>query len=104
MGKEYRSVLRVPFYHILPLPRVPLDFVWTGSVGDVARLFAKNQEVFIKKFFDQFIKLNELYKLVEKHLKAHIQNFDEKSRATSPSLFNPSVPDECRYRGRYSRT
>ena len=46
----------------------------------------------MKKFFDQFIKLNELYKLVEKHLKAHIQNFGEKRAATSLSLFNPSVP------------
>ena len=94
-GKWYRSVLRVPFYHILTLPRVPLDFVWTGSVGDVVRLFAKNWKVFMKKFFDSAIKLNELYGAVEKHLKAHIQNFDEKSRATSRYLFNPSVGTVC---------
>ena len=46
----------------------------------------------MKKFFDSAIKLNELYGAVEKHLKAHIQNFDEKRVATSLSLFNPSVP------------
>ena len=97
-GKWYRSVLRVPFYHILTLPRVPLDFVWTGSVRDVSTRFAKNWKVFMKKFFDQAIKLNELYWLTKKHLKAHIQNFGEKRVATSRNLFCPSVPYTSRTR------
>ena len=66
-GKWYRSVLRVPFYHILTLPRVPLDSVWTGSVRAVAMLISKNQEVFWQKFFDSGIKLNELYMAIENH-------------------------------------
>ena len=65
----------------------PLDFVWTGSVRDVATLFAKKL-----KSFRQAIKLNELYSLTKKHLKAHIQNFDRISAATSRSLFCSRVP------------
>ena len=87
-----QSVLRVPFYHILTLPRVPLDFVWTGSVRDVVPRFAKNSEVFIKKAFRQAIKLKELYSLTKKYLKAHIQNFDRKRGTTSRSLFCSRVP------------
>ena len=88
---EYRSVLLVGFYHILPLPGVPLHSVWSGPVGDVATRFAKKWEVFLKKFFKQFIKLNELYKVFEKHLKGHIQFFCTKRRATSLSLFCSTV-------------
>ena len=100
-GKGYRSVLKLPFYHILTLPRVPLDFVWTGSVRDVATLFAKKWEVFMQKFFNSIIKFNELYSTVEKHLKAHIQNFDRKSVATSRFLFCPRVPYLYRYLNNY---
>eukprot|EP01052_Picozoa_sp_SAG31_P004343 SAG31_NODE_179_length_21090_cov_11.862871_7_plen_88_part_00 len=32
---QYRSVLGVILYSILPLPGVPLHSVWTGPVGDV---------------------------------------------------------------------
>ena len=64
---EYRSVLLIGFFHILPLPGVPLHPVWTGSVRDVATLISKNQEVFRQNVFDSTIKLNELYSTVEKH-------------------------------------
>ena len=92
---EYRSVLLIGFFHILPLPGVPLHLVWTGSVRDVSTLFAQNRKLLLKKFFNRAIKLGELYGSVEKHSKAHIQNFDEKSRATARYLFNPSVGTVC---------
>ena len=63
---EYRSVLLVGFYNILPLPGVPLHPVWTGPVRDVVQLMQPNSEVFLQMFFDNLIKLIELYKVVEK--------------------------------------
>ena len=60
-GKWYRSVLRVPFYHILPLPGVPLHSVWTGSVRDVAAHFTKIDKISSKKTRRYSIKLNWLY-------------------------------------------
>ena len=57
-GAEYRSVLLVGFYHILPLPVVPLHSVWAGPVRDVVRLFTKTQKYFCKKGPRSAIKLN----------------------------------------------
>ena len=39
---EYRSVLLVGFYHILPLPWVPLHSVWSGPVRDVSKVMQPN--------------------------------------------------------------
>jgi hypothetical protein len=64
---EYRSVLLIGFFHILPLPGVPLHPVWTGLVRDVVELMQPNRKVFLQMFFDSLIKLIELYETVEKH-------------------------------------
>ena len=58
-------------------------------------MFLKIMRSFLKKFFNQFIKFSELYKLFEKHLKGHIQIVNVKCVAMSPYLFcsiNSRVP------------
>eukprot|EP01047_Picozoa_sp_COSAG01_P130953 COSAG01_NODE_60599_length_294_cov_0.220513_1_plen_58_part_01 len=45
---QYRSVLGVILYSILPLPGVPLHSVWTGPVGDVPTRFSFKK----KNFFE----------------------------------------------------
>ena len=51
----------VLFYNILLIPEVPINSVWTGPVGDVARLFTKIQKYFCRKTQRKAIKLDELY-------------------------------------------
>ena len=58
---QYRSVLGVILYSILPLPGVPLHSVWTGPVGDVARALSRKKKTFSKKTPRYAIKLDELY-------------------------------------------
>ena len=57
----YPSVLMIVFYHISPIPEVPIHSVWTGSVRDVAWLFTKIQKYFCTKGPRSAIKTNALY-------------------------------------------
>ena len=54
-------------------PRFCMDWVGTGRFN----AFCKKIRSFYQKVFQSVYV--ELYKLIEKHLKAHIQNFDEKA-------------------------
>ena len=89
---EYRPVLGVLFYHILPIPEVPLDPSWGQPVGDVPRLFTKIQKFKCRKGPRSAIKLNGLYCTTWPFSGGQLPFFGTKRVATSLSLFCPSVP------------
>jgi len=80
---QYRLVLGVILYSILPLPGVPLHSVWTGPVGDVARALSRKKKFFSKKALRYAIKLDELYGVTWSFSGGPIENFRVRARGTS---------------------